>query len=1405
MCNGPVFGAYIHYILEQPMRVTHSKAFLTVPLLGLFLAVSTSSSSVQPNYTKTTVYDVNATGDDIETKSFVDGLGRALQTQIRVSEDTALISAQEYDDAGRPSKSYKSFTHQTDLDYLSADEVPTKAEKAYRLVPGGENGYPYSETRYYNDPLSRVKAAGAPGSDYSNHPVNSWYLGTKKDPDSPTDHQDSRGFLNKTGLDILSGKVPGDLQLPASGTATHFLSVSMDPDGNFSQSMTTVFGNTVLTWADPNKDTEGDEIIAEYQYDILGNVLKEIPPKHGDQALLDNTTIEYNTLGQVVKRTSPDGGVTKYKYDESGRISSVLDANDLAINENYPPDLAYSYDDLGRVEQIVRRIPAEVSGLPFADAEMKVLRFYDDVSSMSQNERNSYGITDDVLNGLKNIRGRMFAQVSYGDMRKCNVVDLYGYNDEGQVDVQYKLIPGLSLQIFLYTYDDHGKPESVAWNGGSKTMIRRYEYESLGRLASMKDAQHNHLVSYDYDERGLLTKKTYFDGAGAKITSIGHVYNIRDWLHRVVELNSPSRYHEHLDYLGDSPSFRGNIQKATHRYGNAELEHDYEYDQVNRLTNTGSVASDDEGSIRSADYDEHFVYDAIGRFEQKRTGANADDKVYDYYGSTNRLRQVAGQPQNNYLYDANGNVIVDMQKRCRIEYDYRNLPIRFEFYASMPSLAPNNRGEIPGDLDAQFANHDRVSEVIMVYDAGGSRVLKAERTDFGKVAVYNETFNGIKSLFNRGFVEGSPFPSSHGRWDLNTTDGTLHTTDNAGGWQEMARIRCDQFSVARSEGPITAEWSVRFPTNNSGPGWREQNKVWFSILDENKESAYTLRFKPNRRQDLQTSPDMKLYKGAPFIGLQEVRTSKLTPSGNEALWVKFKMVIHPEGEIKVFYDCRDGNGMKEYISVENSDFATFGGIQIEYKTGDRGTSEHYYIEVDDIRILRPGEPATVEEFLAMSKRATAYVNGFAVYEQTAPGAGLELAYTNITTSVGGVEGRVEYSENGETRYFYLKDHLGSNRVVIFEEDGASGVIEAVAYTAYGEMRDVTTVTGSKGEAREKFTGKEFDEEGAVDGVTDGISAYHFGARTYDSEVGVFMSADRARQFFNSYSYCGGNPIAMVDVDGNVAIFVNGVNGNDDPEFRNYLAQSNPFFGGTEYNGQQAAFHGSNYGFLRKLGANDTWNQIGDLAIAASGNGVFYAAKLQVDYERAYRESIKRGEPFYVVNHSGGAQSGGVATGLFNISHGYGTVTHQYNVNGADVAWVGTSAAELTGTQVTSYYQPTDVVSAFGASWDLTNPVTLAIDPGKNLQTLDPFHWGTGDLNSNTAFGHNGDGMQFFDLENTFTGNSTGSKLLQGGGIYGALTGDFTFAAGLLSYHYGVKILREVTWYANPINWFRDKD
>lgn len=105
--------------------------------------------------------------------------------------------------------------------------------------------------------------------------------------------------------------------------------------------------------------------------------------------------------------------------------------------------------------------------------------------------------------------------------------------------------------------------------------------------------------------------------------------------------------------------------------------------------------------------------------------------------------------------------------------------------------------------------------------------------------------------------------------------------------------------------------------------------------------------------------------------------------------------------------------------------------------------------------------------------------------------------------------------------FYIKDHLGSNRMVV----GTSGnVLQNNAYFAYGGLTDASN---SPGIQSFKYNGKEYD-------TMHGLNEYDYGARQYDPAIAQFTSMDPLCEKYyhiSPYAYCGGNPVNRVDPDG----------------------------------------------------------------------------------------------------------------------------------------------------------------------------------------------------------------------------------------------------------------------------------
>ena len=144
-----------------------------------------------------------------------------------------------------------------------------------------------------------------------------------------------------------------------------------------------------------------------------------------------------------------------------------------------------------------------------------------------------------------------------------------------------------------------------------------------------------------------------------------------------------------------------------------------------------------------------------------------------------------------------------------------------------------------------------------------------------------------------------------------------------------------------------------YPTDYNG-SWREFNKTWLSVCDENGEVLYTLLFKPNRQQDRYTSYDLRLYKYSNGVKttLADGWTHTLTPHSDNAEWVEFKWQFNPDSTITVKYDAADGSGMVKYLETKDGEFARFSKLRLKYYTCTE--QKNYFSQVDDIRVYNGG-------------------------------------------------------------------------------------------------------------------------------------------------------------------------------------------------------------------------------------------------------------------------------------------------------------------------------------------------------------------------------------------------------------------------------------------------------------------
>lgn len=715
-----------------------------LPGLTVVALTGFSVRAVEPNYVRTRTHHPDNV--KITTTSYSDGLGRALQNQVKINDPAhsgkSIISGQTYDDAGRPHKSIIPFVHDIVESYLETDLVT-----AAKATPHRDDA-PYSEVTYYSDPLQRVRKTGAPGVEYTidKHGTETWYTSAG----SPTD------FIPCNKLN--NNEIDGELSDRTSGS--YFLTINKDPDGLYSQNIIDARGNTRATWSHPKQNgcvDDKEAIIAEYDYDAMDRIKTEDAP--GD--LIGNTTYEYNTLSQMTEKTTPDAGKVTYEY-EHDLLMSVENARMREENEK----LRYKYDAHKRTTQVYVRNTDDDTEYP------KIRNFYDHPGNALDFVRPHSEKLADILdpnvagtppfNGLSYTRGRVVVTIAYGE--KCGpratgdesdplsgcsdvIIEAYSYDRRGNIAAKYKKIPAIEeLQVVTYNYDSYqGKLlTSTHYYGGidniEKKVVRRYTYDRDARLKNVA-LNGKTAVEYQYDELGRTVAKDYYNREpGTVAHRIVYDLDSRDALKKIAAgkpgadgknddfFTQNLYYHDSPSWSNSSAGYNGNIS-ATEFTRNASrnriLRLGYKYDDVNRLEEVNHATPEADDVSFSGSYE----YDEIGRFTKKSEGTAT---LTDYnYGTrieyseevkTSRLTRVGDihGAAVNYVYAPDGALVFDRSKKMGIVYDYRNLPVEFRFYTSIPADAEWD--------DAKTLNNrtgvELVSLVKMLYDADGNRVLK---------------------------------------------------------------------------------------------------------------------------------------------------------------------------------------------------------------------------------------------------------------------------------------------------------------------------------------------------------------------------------------------------------------------------------------------------------------------------------------------------------------------------------------------------------------------------------------------------------------------------------------------------------------------------------------------------------
>ena len=690
----------------------------------------------------------------------------------------------------------------------------------------------------------------------------------------------------------------------------------------------------------------------------------------------------------------------------------------------------------------------------------------------------TYDNNGNVLSVVDNAKNKSTMSYSNNDLVKQ--VNPSGYDYTYTYDNKHNLLTATSENNvkYAYTYDSYGNPITLMASNSDHSMNIRStaEYSSNGNyLASLTDSR-GHKTTYDYSANtGLLNKVT--------------------------------------DLLNNSVIYRYNAknQRLTTVY--------YDKNNSNTLdTGESSVAyAYSKGrlsAITHNDFKYNFLYDVFGNLLSTKVGNIALST--NTYGANN----------GNLTKTVYGN-------GCAVEFEYDNLDritaqkidgtVAYRWYY-------DNNGNIDRMLDvinniSYVYEYDLTGRLVRSYSTKGtSKLLSTENQYDDQNRIKSATYilpNNAKQRYSYSYssdnlITGVSLPASSGL-SYSYDDLNRRTLRRIAGQNVTTQVETYSYYSPGQYAATNLVNKITYADNSTLSYTYNSNNNIIAVTDGN---GKRISYKYDGMGQL-------IRENNPYTNLTTVYS--YDKGGNITSAKEYAYTTAAElGTVKKTYTYTyEDIHWKDKLTSYNGEAITYDEIgnpltyrdslSFTWKNGrqlaslQNGSSViNYTYNADGVRIGKSG-----------SRAGTFIVSGTQILREINSVATIDYLYDENGSPIG-------LTYKGKT-YYYRKNLQGD---IINITDSTGAKVVTYTYNAWGK---IMSMTGNM----ELAVNNPFRYRGYYYDVESGL--YYLNSRYYDPQTGRFINADSLlgtdgfASYYNLFTYCGNNPVILIDKDGNWSV------------------------------------------------------------------------------------------------------------------------------------------------------------------------------------------------------------------------------------------------------------------------------